>query len=120
MDVVHTFKQASMGLTLTVFEPKVPPVLPSPDSVIKAVADTQSDYVFCVPSFIEVSACLFSNASVLAHILSALVDSAGLRAEVAKAPRSCKSPVVSSLYPLAHEPNRSTVVVRSQSMLVIS
>ena len=46
--------QAFSGLVLTVFKPKVPAVAPSPESVMKGAMDTNSDFIFCVPSFVEV------------------------------------------------------------------
>ena len=41
-------------MILTVFESKTPVVIPSPESVMKGAIDTNSDIIFCVPSFIEV------------------------------------------------------------------
>lgn len=42
------------GMTVTVFGPARSAVVPSPESVIKALADTNSELALCVPSFIEV------------------------------------------------------------------
>lgn len=39
---------------LTVFKPQVPPVVPTPESVMRGAIATKSDFIFCVPSFIEV------------------------------------------------------------------
>jgi hypothetical protein len=42
------------GLTLSVFEPKSPVPIPTPDGLFQAAVATNSDIMFCVPAFIEV------------------------------------------------------------------
>ncbi|EKM49937.1 uncharacterized protein PHACADRAFT_213717 [Phanerochaete carnosa HHB-10118-sp] len=44
---------AFSGLVLTVFKPQVPPVVPTPESVMRGAIATKSDFIYCVPSFIE-------------------------------------------------------------------
>ncbi|GJE91046.1 acetyl-CoA synthetase-like protein [Phanerochaete sordida] len=44
---------AFSGLVLTVFGPHIPPVVPTSESVIRGAIATKSDFIFCVPSFIE-------------------------------------------------------------------
>ncbi|KZT01334.1 acetyl-CoA synthetase-like protein [Laetiporus sulphureus 93-53] len=44
---------ASCGLVLSVFEPKSPTPIPTPDLVLLNAKATRSDLVFCVPAFIE-------------------------------------------------------------------
>lgn len=53
-DTALTLRQAFCGLVLTVFKPQSPPQTPTPESVMKAAMDTRSDYILCVPSFVEV------------------------------------------------------------------
>lgn len=45
--------KASCGYTLTVNPPHSPPIPTTPESVIEGVRKTKSDFVFCVPSFVE-------------------------------------------------------------------
>lgn len=59
---VH-FCQASCGLVLSAFEPKVIPTIPTPDSLFLAAKSTDSDIIFCVPSFIEVCFVLVRESS---------------------------------------------------------
>lgn len=47
--------QASSGTVMAAFEPKSPAVVPTPDNLFKAAVATNSDVIFCVPAFIEVS-----------------------------------------------------------------
>lgn len=44
---------ATSGLVLTVFKPQVPPMVPTAESVMRGAIATKSDFIFCVPSFIE-------------------------------------------------------------------
>ncbi|KAG7441925.1 acetyl-CoA synthetase-like protein [Guyanagaster necrorhizus] len=44
---------ASDGLTIAVFPPENPPIVPTPERVLKGIIDTNSTIVFCVPSFFE-------------------------------------------------------------------
>ncbi|KAF8520979.1 acetyl-CoA synthetase-like protein [Gautieria morchelliformis] len=41
------------GVILGCFEPILPPTIPTPESVLKGIINTNSDIVFCVPSFVE-------------------------------------------------------------------
>ncbi|KAJ6629893.1 hypothetical protein B0H10DRAFT_1775629 [Mycena sp. CBHHK59/15] len=53
MGVLQTFWSASCGLVISAFEPKSPPIIPTPDGLFLAAKATSSDIIFCVPSFIE-------------------------------------------------------------------
>ncbi|TFK39396.1 acetyl-CoA synthetase-like protein [Crucibulum laeve] len=44
---------ASCGLVVSVFEPKSPAQVPTPDGLFKAAVATNTDLIFCVPAFIE-------------------------------------------------------------------
>ncbi|KAK0480581.1 hypothetical protein IW261DRAFT_1473414 [Armillaria novae-zelandiae] len=44
---------ASSGLVVGVFEPKTPAILPTPDRLFASAKATNSDLIFCVPSFVE-------------------------------------------------------------------
>ncbi|KAJ7579078.1 hypothetical protein C8J56DRAFT_1006701 [Mycena floridula] len=44
---------ASCGLVVAVFQPKAPAMLPTLDNLFQAAKLTKSDFIFCVPSFIE-------------------------------------------------------------------
>ncbi|KAJ6599959.1 hypothetical protein DFH09DRAFT_970599 [Mycena vulgaris] len=41
------------GLTISVFPPAVPPVIPTPDRVFEGAIATKSTLMFCVPAFLE-------------------------------------------------------------------
>ncbi|KAJ7449028.1 hypothetical protein B0H11DRAFT_2079248 [Mycena galericulata] len=53
MGVLQTWWSASCGMVLSAFEPKAIPTIPTPDSLFFAAKATESDIIFCVPSFIE-------------------------------------------------------------------
>ncbi|KAF8990609.1 hypothetical protein BDQ17DRAFT_1433645 [Cyathus striatus] len=53
MGVLQTCWTASSGSVLSAFEPRSPAVVPTPDGLFKAAVATNSDIIFCVPSFIE-------------------------------------------------------------------
>ncbi|KAF7798676.1 hypothetical protein EIP86_009900 [Pleurotus ostreatoroseus] len=53
MGVMQVGWTAFSGLVLTVFESRIPAVVPSPESVMKGAMDTSSNFIFCVPSFVE-------------------------------------------------------------------
>ncbi|EGN97840.1 hypothetical protein SERLA73DRAFT_109083 [Serpula lacrymans var. lacrymans S7.3] len=44
---------AATGMILSVFEPKSPATVPTADNAFKHAIDTNSDIIFCVPSFVE-------------------------------------------------------------------
>lgn len=43
----------SCGITISVFEPKSPPQIPTPNVLFHSAEATESDIIFCVPSFME-------------------------------------------------------------------
>ncbi|KAJ7769931.1 hypothetical protein B0H16DRAFT_1516867 [Mycena metata] len=53
MGIFQMFWSAACGLVLSAFEPKSPPTIPTPDNLFHAAKATNSDIIFCVPSFIE-------------------------------------------------------------------
>ncbi|KAJ7325472.1 hypothetical protein DFH08DRAFT_886685 [Mycena albidolilacea] len=53
MGILQTLWSASSGLVLSAFEPKAVPTIPTPSSLFYAAKATDSDIIFCVPSFIE-------------------------------------------------------------------
>ncbi|KAJ7449030.1 hypothetical protein B0H11DRAFT_2079260 [Mycena galericulata] len=53
MGVLQTWWSASCGIVLSAFEPKAIPTISTPDSLFHAAKATESDIIFCVPSFIE-------------------------------------------------------------------
>ncbi|KAJ7083262.1 hypothetical protein C8R44DRAFT_822628 [Mycena epipterygia] len=53
MGILQTWWSASCGLVISAFEPKIIPTIPTPDSLFHAAKATDSDIIFCVPSFIE-------------------------------------------------------------------
>ncbi|KAH9841056.1 uncharacterized protein C8Q71DRAFT_436612 [Rhodofomes roseus] len=53
MGVLQLCWTASSGLVVSSFEPKSPAPVPTPDALFVAAKATESDIVFCVPSFIE-------------------------------------------------------------------
>ncbi|KAJ7087037.1 hypothetical protein C8R43DRAFT_939403, partial [Mycena crocata] len=53
MGILQTWWSASCGLVLSAFEPKAIPTIPTPESLFHAARATDSDIIFCVPSFIE-------------------------------------------------------------------
>ncbi|KAJ7185924.1 hypothetical protein C8R46DRAFT_388493 [Mycena filopes] len=53
MGVLQMMWSASCGLVLSGFEPKSPPTIPTPENLFRAAKATDSDIIFCVPSFIE-------------------------------------------------------------------
>ncbi|KAH7912698.1 hypothetical protein BJ138DRAFT_1083028 [Hygrophoropsis aurantiaca] len=53
MGMLQTLWTASSGYIISAFEPKCPPIIPSPDTLFVAAKATQSDILFCVPSIIE-------------------------------------------------------------------
>ncbi|KAF9012818.1 acetyl-CoA synthetase-like protein [Hymenopellis radicata] len=46
-------RSACAGLVLGVFEPRSPAIFPTPENLFEAAKLTETDVVFCVPSFIE-------------------------------------------------------------------
>ncbi|KAJ6583069.1 hypothetical protein DFH09DRAFT_978909 [Mycena vulgaris] len=53
MGVLQTLWSAACGLVLSGFEPKAIPTIPTPENLFNAAKATNSDIIFCVPSFIE-------------------------------------------------------------------
>ncbi|KAJ7648213.1 hypothetical protein DFH06DRAFT_1050166 [Mycena polygramma] len=53
MGILQTFWTATSGYVISAFEPKSPPTLPTPDGIFHSAKTTESDIIFCVPSFIE-------------------------------------------------------------------
>ncbi|OCB92288.1 acetyl-CoA synthetase-like protein [Sanghuangporus baumii] len=53
MGVMQTGWTAATGLIITGFDPRIPGVLPNPDTIIESSIASKSDIIFCVPSFIE-------------------------------------------------------------------
>ncbi|OBZ73545.1 hypothetical protein A0H81_05885 [Grifola frondosa] len=53
MGVLQLCWTASCGLVVSSFEPKSPTPVPNPDALFVAAKATNSDIIFCVPSFIE-------------------------------------------------------------------
>ncbi|CCM02378.1 uncharacterized protein FIBRA_04473 [Fibroporia radiculosa] len=51
--VLQLLWTASCGLVLSVFKPQTPAPVPSPDLVFTEAMATNSDVIFCVPSFLE-------------------------------------------------------------------
>ena len=47
--------QASSGLVISTFEPNSPPQLPTPEGLYQSAKASDTDIVFCVPAFLEVS-----------------------------------------------------------------
>lgn len=41
-------------MTLATFKPQSPAIVATPESLLKNVVCTKSDFVYCVPSFVEV------------------------------------------------------------------
>jgi len=41
-------------MTMATFEPRSPPVIPTPENFLEGVIVTKCDMIFCVPSFTEV------------------------------------------------------------------
>ncbi|KAF9256609.1 acetyl-CoA synthetase-like protein [Marasmius fiardii PR-910] len=57
MAVMQTFWAASTGLVIATFEPKLPPIPPTPENVYEAARFTSTDVILCAPSFVEAWAC---------------------------------------------------------------
>ncbi|KAJ6472708.1 hypothetical protein C8R47DRAFT_1295530, partial [Mycena vitilis] len=53
MGILQMFWSASCGSVLSAFEPASPPTIPTPENLFHAAKATNTDVVFCVPSFIE-------------------------------------------------------------------
>ncbi|KAJ3520636.1 hypothetical protein NM688_g9133 [Phlebia brevispora] len=53
MGLMQTLWTGCAGLVITAFKPHVPAIAPTPELVITGSVTTQSDIVFCVPSFVE-------------------------------------------------------------------
>ncbi|KAF8908295.1 acetyl-CoA synthetase-like protein [Mucidula mucida] len=53
MGVLQISWTACAGLVLGVFEPRSPAIFPTPENLFEAAKLTETDVVFCVPSFIE-------------------------------------------------------------------
>lgn len=53
MGILQTWWSASCGMVLSGFEPKAIPTIPTPDTLFHAAKASESDIIFCVPSFIE-------------------------------------------------------------------
>lgn len=47
-------KQLYVGVVWTVFEPKTPPIMPTPEVVLDSVVATRTEVEYIVPAFIEV------------------------------------------------------------------
>ena len=43
------------GVVLCIFKPEAPPVVPNAENYLKGLVETETDWAFCVPAFIEVS-----------------------------------------------------------------
>lgn len=54
MTFLISYIQSLAGVTISAFEPKSPVPVPTPDALFKAAVATNSDIIFCVPTFIEV------------------------------------------------------------------
>ena len=52
----YTGEQVGFGAVITVFGPSSPPVVPTPENVLKAATETECNGLICVPSFLEASA----------------------------------------------------------------
>ena len=59
-------------MQLAVFPPTSPPIRPTPENVYSAVVDSQSTYIFCVPSHIERWATMMETHEHLAKQIQAL------------------------------------------------
>ncbi|GJE93533.1 acetyl-CoA synthetase-like protein [Phanerochaete sordida] len=53
MGIAQTGWTATAGLIVTAFKPQVPAVAPTPELVLQGALNTESDVIFCVPSFVE-------------------------------------------------------------------
>ncbi|KAJ7655842.1 hypothetical protein DFH06DRAFT_992336 [Mycena polygramma] len=53
MGILQMFWSAACGSVLSAFEPASPPTIPTPENLFHAAKATNTDVVFCVPSFIE-------------------------------------------------------------------
>ncbi|ETW75335.1 hypothetical protein HETIRDRAFT_461285 [Heterobasidion irregulare TC 32-1] len=53
MGVITPFWAAASGMTLAVFKPAIPVMIPNPHNFLESVVATRSNMVFCVPSYIE-------------------------------------------------------------------
>ena len=49
-------RQLSSGLTVSCFKPTLPPVIPTPDTLLNGIIACKCDVAFSVPSLIEVGA----------------------------------------------------------------
>ncbi|KAF5351512.1 hypothetical protein D9758_007194 [Tetrapyrgos nigripes] len=72
MGVIQIAWTAFLGLTVSVFPPTTPPVIPTPDSVFSAAVKTNSSLLYCVPSFVEALARDPEKVKVLSKFLSVL------------------------------------------------
>ena len=63
---------ACSGMQLAVFPPVSPPIRPTPENVYNGTVDSQSTYVFCVPSHIERWAAMAETHEHLAKQIKAL------------------------------------------------
>ena len=52
----YTEEQVGFGAVITVFGPSSPPVVPTPENVLKAATESECNGLICVPSFLEVNA----------------------------------------------------------------
>ncbi|PBK78299.1 acetyl-CoA synthetase-like protein [Armillaria solidipes] len=53
MGVLQLLWTASSGLVVSAFEPQSPAILPTAENLFKSARTVQTDFIFCVPSFIE-------------------------------------------------------------------
>ncbi|KAK0483762.1 hypothetical protein IW261DRAFT_1332931 [Armillaria novae-zelandiae] len=53
MGVLQLLWTASSGLVVGAFEPQSPAILPTAENLFKSAKTVQTDFIFCVPSFIE-------------------------------------------------------------------
>ncbi|KAJ6458386.1 hypothetical protein C8R47DRAFT_1203181 [Mycena vitilis] len=51
--ISYISSKATSGYLISAFEPTSPPTLPTPDGIFHSAKATESDIIFCVPSFIE-------------------------------------------------------------------
>ncbi|CAL1710450.1 unnamed protein product [Somion occarium] len=53
MGMIHTAWTAACGVVVTALRPRAPAIPITAENVLKGAADTKSDIIFCVPTFIE-------------------------------------------------------------------
>ncbi|KAK7466463.1 hypothetical protein VKT23_005184 [Stygiomarasmius scandens] len=72
MGVIQIAWTSYLGLTLSVFPPTTPPVIPTPDSVFNSAVATNCSLFYCVPSFIEALAQDAEKVKILSHFTSVM------------------------------------------------